>query len=188
MTDKNPLCPYVRRCRRTYDRQRPIERKGFFMQLSVSIRKVALPVVGLVAALGIGAALSAAPALANEVVPYNTIDSSYLFNFSYFGDTQYTAARSKDTSTSTYVRASTNTTPGVYLYVDGYDGYTWNENLTDNTYGYLRKGQTGQYELHNTVYENGYRIARLRGMSNGAGVLAGEWSPDCAGSYTDLNW
>lgn len=45
----------------------------------------------------------------------------------------------------------------------------------------------GQWWIHNFVYEYGYRMASLRGMSYEAGVLGGQWSPDSWGTYNSLN-
>lgn len=128
----------------------------------------------LAGALGLMVALSAAPALAS------TTDSTFNFNLRGQGDTHGTAGRKKDTNSSCYVYIKKLTTSGVHLYVDGAvsagSAYT---NQTTN--GVAIANHTGQYLIHNTVYENACRYARLTSWSpsgSSTGTISGVWSPD----------
>ena len=118
----------------------------------------------------------------------SSVDSSFSFYFGSAGATQATAWRNKDRPSSTYIRVDARSGNSPRLYVDG----AWNSN-GDGSYnctnhGFVRAPGPGQYEIHNGVYELGYRWARLTGWAdNGSGTLRGAWSPDCAGNYTDLN-
>lgn len=143
-------------------------------------KRIVLPVVGLLATLGVASAIAATPALADEgVQPYTSQDQNYSFSFEYFGDTHYSASAPKDNDTSAYVWAWTNTVSGgTHLYIDGYDPYSGWSNQTVNGYAYLAQGDTDRYRVKNLVFENGMRTARLRGMASGSGYLEGQWSPD----------
>lgn len=147
------------------------------MELS---KRIALPLVGLLATIGIAAAVSAAPAMADEgIQPYTSVDQNYAFSFTYYGDTHYSGSAAKDNATSAYVWGATNTVSGgTHLYIDGLDDYSGWSNQTVNGYAYLPQWDTTRYRVRNLVYENGMRIARLRGMASGSGTLAGQWSPD----------
>lgn len=147
------------------------------MELS---KRIALPLVSLLAAIGIAAAVPAASAVADEgIQPYTSADQYYAFSFTYFGDTHYSGSAAKDDATSAYVWGATNTVSGgTHLYIDGYDPYSGWSNQTVNGYAYLAQGDTTRYRVRNLVYENGMRTARLRGMASGSGTLAGEWSAD----------
>lgn len=157
------------------------------MELS---KRIALPLVSLLAAIGIAAAVPAASAVADEgIQPYTSADQSYAFSFSYFGDTKYSASAPKDDATSAYVWGAINTVEGgTHLYIDGYDSYSGWSNQTYGGYAFLPQGDTNRYRVMNYVYENGMRIARLRGMASGSGTLAGEWSPDSTIANPWLNY
>ena len=58
-------------------------------------KRLALPIVALFAAVGIGMAAPAAPAVADEVTPASSTDVYYGFDFTYWGDTNYTSSSRK---------------------------------------------------------------------------------------------
>ncbi len=122
-----------------------------------------------------------------SITPCNTIDTTYNFSFG-ANETDGTAWRGKDGTTSTYIRIDWKTGNSPRLYVDGAynsDGYG-STNCTIE--GYVRAPGPDEYEIHNLVYESGFRWARLTCWADlGSGAMAGAWSPDCGGDYTDLN-
>lgn len=123
-----------------------------------------------------------------QITPASYVDSSYSFNFNGWFQRANTAWRSKDTTKSTYLHVVSTSSTSMKLYVDGaYDsGGSGYANLTNG--GYVWSPGPGKYEIHNTVRESGRTWARLGASSDrGASSLNGWWSPDCRGSYTDLN-
>ena len=123
-----------------------------------------------------------------DIAPMSDVDSGYYFGFDGWFQRANTAYRSKDTSSSTYLRVDSRSGATMRLYVDGAtnSGGANYANLTIG--GYVTSPGPGRYEIHNNVYETGRRWARLGASSdNGPGTLGGVWSPDCSGNYTDLN-
>lgn len=155
-------------------------------------KKLVLPFAGLLAACGIAAtAFTAAPAMANEatpdagVLPATTEDQPYFFTFSGYGATQGTEPAGKDDDSASYINVNNMTIYDVHLYIDGIDA---NENYINSTVGgYAYLVDPGQWWIHNTVYENDMRSARLTALASEEGVLGGEWSPDSWGTYPSLN-
>lgn len=141
----------------------------------------------VLAIAGMAVAFSATPAFADDAVaPASSDDSTYYFEFSNFGDQAWTAQRSKDDDTASYINVNNMTIYDVFLYIDGIDyGGNVNTQLTRGSHAYLI--DPGQWNIHNFVYENGYPNARLRGMANESGVLGGVWSPDSYYVYNSLN-
>lgn len=151
---------------------------------------------GMAALLGLTiAVLPAVPALALDTpvdAPVNvgrsTVDSDYNFHFDFKGATQGTYWRSKDTSSSSYLRVDGSSGYAPRLYIDGATNSDGNGCTNTTRGGFVRAPGVGKYEIHNNVYEDGFRWARLTGYADrGPGKLWGAWSPDCAGNYTDLN-
>lgn len=115
----------------------------------------------------------------------NTSNSSFSFPMPANG-THGTGGRAKQDASPTYVRIDSITRP-CRMYVDGASSSSgvW-YNCTNG--GYARAYRTGHFQIHQTVYESGYRWARLTAWANeGASTVKGAWSPDCAGSYPDMN-
>ena len=104
------------------------------------------------------------------------------------GATDGTSWRSKDNATSTYIWVKSKWGNSPRLYVDGAkDTNGWNTTNCTNG-GSVRAPGPGEYEIHNGVYELGFRWARITSWADyGSGGLRGEWSPDCSGNYADLN-
>lgn len=150
-------------------------------------KKLVVPLAALMASLGLAAAVAATPALADEnIEAQSTIDYTFAFSFDSYGDEKRTAAIDKDDSSATYVYVKSNTTSGAFLYVDSYSYSTGYLNQTVGGYAYLGT-RTGKYSIHQYVYENGFRLASLRGMADSYGYVGGDWSADSWGTYTDLN-
>lgn len=150
-------------------------------------KRITWSLVGLLAAVGIAAAMPTAPAMAepdNGIRPYSSVDTSYYFEFHYFGEQCNTAPRDKDNDTAVYILVDNMTIYDVHLYADAVWGSGW-ENMTAGGYAYLV--DPGPWRIRNWIYENGYRSARLRGMASESGVLGGLWSPDCDGQWPYLN-
>ena len=88
---------------------------------------------GMAALLGLTiAVLPAAPALALDTpvdTPVNvgrsTVDSGYNFHFDFKGATQGTYWRSKDTSSSSYLRVDGSSGDAPLLYIDGAKKQQW---------------------------------------------------------------
>lgn len=145
--------------------------------------------VGGIAALALAASLAMPVGLAvadDGVAPLSNLDSSYNFTFSGQGATQGTSGRTKDTSTASYIKIANKWGADCRVYIDGAmtSAGTWYDRTNSPAYA----THTGEFEIHNTVYEAGYKWARLTGWAYaGYGHIDGVWSPDCAGSYPDLN-
>lgn len=156
------------------------------MNAATLAKRAIMAGVGLVIAGGISLGALALPAHADDdIMPLTTKDQPYYFYFEGFGDSQSSDLAPKDNDTASYILVDNMTIYDVHLYIDGYLNGTWNFNLTRGGYAYLV--DPGQWWIHNFVYENGYRAARLRGLASEEGVLAGMWSPDSWGVYNSLN-
>lgn len=141
----------------------------------------------LVSSTTMPATTYASPADA-DMAPASDVDSKYGFRFSGWFQQLNTAYRPKDTSWSTYLRIDSRSGATMRLYVDGAYDSSGNGYNNYTVGGYVTSPGPGKYEIHNYVYENGRRWARLGASSdNGPGSLYGFWSPDCSGNYADLN-
>lgn len=138
-------------------------------------------------ALAASMAVPVGAAFADDgIEPYSTEDTAFTFTFASKGATQGTEGRTKDTSSSTYIYIKGRSGNTVRMYVDGASGShgTWYDRTNAPAYS----SSTGEYEIHNTVYEAGYKWARLTGWAYlGPASMYGVWSPDCAGNYPDMN-
>lgn len=137
---------------------------------------LAMGVVAVMCSLAV-----AVPAFADEgISTYNTANTPFYFNLN-SSTTSATEYRAKDDSSSTYVHAQSLGSP-CQLFVDGPGGV----NCTTNGRAYLN--YRGEFQIYQTVYESGYRSARLSGWRSGSGTIAsGVWSPDSWGSYPIIN-
>lgn len=145
--------------------------------------KNAVAAAGLCLAVLMG---SAVPALAADIDTYaNTGDTYYKFTMADQG-TWATDGRSKEDTSSTYIQVATITMPSCRVYVDA---KTWSGWKNETVKGYATARKTGQWCIRQDVYENHGRVdARLSAWANnGAGTLAGYWSPDSWGTYTAIN-
>ena len=154
------------------------------MSISSTVRRVLVTAV-------LGLSLVVCPttgALASEASPQTSINSTYDFYLGSQGATDGTSWRSKDNATSTYIWVKSKWGNSPRLYVDGAkDTNGWNTTNCTNG-GSVRAPGPGEYEIHNGVYELGFRWARITSWADyGSGGLRGEWSPDCSGNYADLN-
>ena len=141
----------------------------------------------LVACLGVA---SPQFAVADEIVPMmNNHDENYGFSFNFWWQTADTSFYDKEEPTSTYLYVSSLSDNSMRLYVNGATTKSGSGKKNCTNGGYVNSPRvTGGYEIHNGVYEYGYRFANLGASSDyGPGSLHGVWSPDCAGNYTDLN-
>lgn len=149
--------------------------------------KLATPLLALVLAAGVMPGVSVSTALADEgISTASTTDNDVRFYFEFYGDEYRTMTASKEDTSASYVYAWDNATEGVFLYVDSYSTSYGFVNQTVGGYAYLGTRE-GKFAIHQNVYENGFRLASLRGMSNSAGHLYGDWSADSWGSYESLN-
>lgn len=154
----------------------------------INVKKLSAAVCGACLATSLLVVPASVFADEPQIAPASTIDSSYGFNFSGWFQRANTSWRPKDTSSSTYLRVDSTSSTSMKLYVDGaYDsGGSGYKNFTNG--GYVWSPGPGRYEIHNLVRENGRTWARLGASSDrGKASLAGVWSPDCAGNYTNLN-
>lgn len=132
-------------------------------------------------------ALAPAVAMAAEIVPLNSVDKDYTFTFAEYG-TDGTSWEGKDTTSSTYIRIDGWSSHMPRLYVDGAYNKQGSGSTNCTNGGAVRAPGKGRYEIHNGVYELGYRWARITCWGDlGPGSMYGKWSPDCQGDYTDLN-
>lgn len=117
----------------------------------------------------------------------NLKNTEYAFSFSGTGTMQYTRGRAKDTYSVCYLRVSSVNANRFNFYIQGQARYSniWT-NRTRN--GVAVVYYPGHYSIHNYVYENGERFARLAGTSPAGGrYVSGMWSPDSAESNPSLN-
>lgn len=142
----------------------------------------------VVAALAFAYSLGimAIPAMADDISTCDYNDKYLYLNIS-VGSTYGTPWYAKETYSSTYVDIeSMGTVDWCFLYADGSNDKSSYVNCTDNDQAYL--SHEGQYELHNTVTEQGFTYVRVTAYrTSQGGILTGYWSPDCLGSYADLN-
>lgn len=133
----------------------------------------------------LGLFIIAAFAISLPVSATNTSNTSYTFNFDFFGKSN-TSGREKQDASSTYIKCTQLPSNGFWVYVDG--ATSSNGPWTDRTIGEAKVTRTGEFFINQLVYENGERYARLGGFCWGASQSAkGEWSPDSVGSYPVLN-
>lgn len=133
-------------------------------------------------------ALPATNAIASEASPTSYVDSTYSFSLGSRGATDGTSWRSKDNATSTYIRVYSKWGQSPRLYVDGARNSDGWDTTNCTNYDHVRAPGPGRYEIHNGVYELGFRWARITSWADlGPGGLSGVWSPDCQGNYADLN-
>lgn len=159
------------------------------MELTVR-RRIALGLASAVAAASLAVTAWATPAMADDgattgVMPATTEDQYFSFWFEGFGSTQGTPGAPKEDTTPSYVNVDNMTIYDVFFYIDGEAGT--NNWINQTVGGYAYMVDPGKYAIHNTVYENGMRSARMTAMANESGVLGGQWSPDSWGSYPSLN-
>ena len=140
--------------------------------------------IGILFACGLGT--MAAPAMADDIATCDYTNKSLYLNIS-VGSTYGTPWYAKETTKATYVDVeSMGTVDWCFLYADGSNDKVNYQNCTDGTRAYL--SHADEYELHNTVTEKGYTYVRVTAYKTSqGGILTGYWSPDCWGSYTDLN-
>lgn len=153
------------------------------MERRLSKRLVA-GLVGTLLACSLGT--MAAPAMADDIATCDYVNKSLYLNIS-VGSTYGTPWYAKETYKATYVDVeSMGTVDWCFLYADGSNDKSTYENCTDGGRAYL--SHAGEYELHNTVTEQRYTYVRVTAYKTSqGGVLTGYWSPDCLGSYADLN-
>ena len=154
------------------------------MSISSTARKVLVT-----AALGLSLVVCPATgAVASEASPQKSADAPYGFYLGYQGATDGTSWRSKDNATSTYIKVNSKWGKSPRLYVDGAKDTNGRNTTNCTNGGSVRAPGPGEYEIHNGVYELGFRWARITSWADyGSGGLRGEWSPDCSGNYADLN-
>lgn len=121
--------------------------------------------------------LPAKPALAT------TADDPYNFTFWGTGATQGRNGQRKDNQTETFIAINSINMSRVNFYVDGSTSQ-WGPWLNRTRGGVAVGYYTGYFIIHNYVYENGERWARLTAMSpEGSGSAKGYWSPDTNESW-----
>lgn len=147
-------------------------------------KRLAAGFIGILFACGLGT--MAAPAMADDIATCDYNDKYLYLNIS-VGSTYGTPWYAKETYSSTYVDIeSMGTVDWCFLYADGSNDKKEYTNCTIGTRAYL--SHEGQYELHNSVTEDGLTYVRVTAYrTSQGGILTGYWSPDCQGSYTDLN-
>lgn len=146
---------------------------------SKSLKLVALTMGIAVACFG------AVPAVKAYASSPNRSDTTYNFYFKGTGSTNATYGRAKCDDSVSYVHIKQLGLSKINLYIDGYEGDCWTNRTRG---GVARAVKPGYYNIHNYVWENGEREARLSGWSQaGSGNVSGEWSPDSKGGFTSLN-
>ena len=136
----------------------------------INIKRIAASL--MVAATMVTGAVGTISASAN-----NSADTSFS-NFSVSSTVHYTSSRSKTDATSATVKINSVSYSGATATVRVYTG-----NYVDKTYGTAPVVGVSSYYtyLPNTVYEDGYRTARL-GFTRASGpstfTISGVWSPD----------
>lgn len=105
--------------------------------------------------------------------------TTFKFNMTSKGKTQGTEFRAKKTKNSVYVNVTKKTGSSCRLHVDGREG----KEIRDCTVRTATLKSTGEYRIRTTVYEYGYREARLTSWANvGKCTVQGYWSPNCYGT------
>ena len=121
----------------------------------------------------------------------NTTDTSFAFVLSSESSKQYTEARAKQDSSSTYIKLSSSPPGAAYFSAYGYipSGSTGTNVWTNETVGSTKvKITKGEWFLRQNVYEHGGRSEKLliaRYQSDG--MVSGKWSPDSVGEYETVN-
>lgn len=122
----------------------------------------------------------------NGVSPLTSVDRQWAFVL-YGGGKNSTEWRQKDNATSMYVKCESITNGVARLGNWG----AWNASgsgAKNCTQGNPVLRRTGEYEVWNTVYENGMRWSQMVGSSNQTHCKAsGKWSPDTVGHFTVLS-
>jgi len=114
----------------------------------------------------------------------NVRDST--FDFYVTNSYKFTETRPKEDATSTYVLLHSAPTRFVYCGVQGLlpDGSHIDKTLG----GHDVLMPLGEWEVRQTVYEDGCPAARLKFKQvTIEGYAAGKWSPDCVGHFPALN-
>ena len=98
-----------------------------------------------------------------------------------FSSAAQTDLRAKEDSSSHYIKNNS-----------GFD--LWVRSLNSSNTNLTYKGRAivkgGQWRIHNSIYEKGYRSCKLditSAKSGVSGYLKGVWSPDSLGSYPFAN-
>lgn len=121
----------------------------------------------------------------------NTANTEFA-NFVVNEDSERSIPPREKTDTSSHYFTFTTGTPAtvkVVSYGTSTNTYVGGENLTysnGQTVAYVVCRRGTQYNIHNLVYEQGYRWARLAITSwwdYDAGPITGKWSPDSSGTY-----
>lgn len=122
----------------------------------------------------------------------NIKDTSFSFTVTGSAYTSTTVRAKNDTSTVYLFLNDSSTYIHCYAQACGSTTYTsglYNKTLVNAervTNVVCRRGV--QYSIHSDIYEEGYRYAALRFkqlVTPNSGTVAGVWSPDSSGSYTD---
>ncbi len=111
----------------------------------------------------------------------NITDTVWNFDLAYNHTSHTTALREKTDDSSTYVYYKNGTPSSLSCIVLNSENQPmWHKN------GPAVRGEPGL--LYQTVYEQGYRFAKLKlSSSETYGGAGGVWSPDSVGSYPVLN-
>lgn len=126
-------------------------------------------------------------ASAAEAQPYNNYeDTPFSFNFSNWGRSN-TEGRAKQDRSGTYIYANNMCSGGFDVFVDGLKTSTgeWVDCTDKETRGQPRLSTAKEGHLiAQSVYEDGYRTARLGGYKPLAFfTVTGEWSPDSVNEH-----
>lgn len=124
----------------------------------------------------------------------NTGDTPYSFYFEPTSGWRYTEWRNKTNSTSVYINLAQAPANYTRCHVQGGVG-TWSDNANVSSVSYETYGssdaivvRTGKWRIRQTINEHGKNKARIQFFATSeTGVVAGFWSPDCAGSYPAVN-
>lgn len=124
----------------------------------------------------------------------NTGDTPYSFYFEPTSGWRYTEWRNKTNNTSVYINLAQAPANYTRCHVQGGKG-DWGDNVNVSSVTYETYGssdaivvRTGKWRIRQTVYEHGKNKARIQFVATSeTGVVAGLWSPDCAGSYPAVN-
>ncbi len=128
-----------------------------------------------------------------DVKAANTTDRYFSFNL-YSTSASYATTsyenKTDDSSVYMYSDSMTGTLNSVYVKIYGAD-YTSGYLSVDRTYqgrNYYYTGTGISREVYNNVYNNNrYAAVAARGRT-GTGVANGFWSPDTAGSYSEMSY
>lgn len=111
--------------------------------------------------------------------------TDWTFEYYVTSNYTYTPKRQKEDTTSTYVLLHSAPTRYVYCDVQGEKSGIWSDKTLGGTAVLM---PLGEWEVRQTVYEDGCQYARLKFQKVTLdGYAAGKWSPDCVGSFPRLN-